>query len=164
MTVVSTDVDREALSLTMVCEFDAAPDRVWRLWSDPRQLERWWGPPGWPATVTAHEFTAGGRIDYHMTGPEGEISAAWMRVTALDAPHFIHLEEGFSHDDGRDNPSMPLSECAVRFEALDDASTRMTVVFRYSSLADLDLVVGMGMVEGLTAAAGQIEGVLATAA
>ena len=25
-------------------------DRVWQLWADPRQLERWWGPPEYPAT------------------------------------------------------------------------------------------------------------------
>ena len=31
--------------MTMVAEFDAAPERLWRLWENPRQLERWWGPP-----------------------------------------------------------------------------------------------------------------------
>jgi uncharacterized protein YndB with AHSA1/START domain len=50
-------------------EFDASPDRVWQLWADPRQLERWWGPADLPATVTAHDLRSGGRVDYHMTGP-----------------------------------------------------------------------------------------------
>ncbi len=164
MTVMSTNVDREALTLTMVCEFAASRERVWRLWSDPRQLEQWWGPPGWPATVTSHDFTVGGRAEYHMTGPEGEISAAWMRFTELDEPHRVRFDEGFSHDDGTENPQLPVGECEVRFDALDDARTRMTVAFHYTSLPDFDLVVGMGMVEGITAAAGQIEGVLEGAA
>lgn len=164
MTVMSTAVDRQTLSLSMVCEFTATPERVWRLWSDPRQLERWWGPPGWPATVTTHDFTVGGRIDYHMTGPDGEIAAAWMRVTELDEPRFVRFDEGFSHDDGTENPTMPMGECEAVFEAITEATTRMTVTFRYTSLADLDLVVGMGMTEGLSSAAGQIEEVLATVA
>ncbi|WP_255596428.1 hypothetical protein [Cellulomonas sp. C5510] len=40
----------------------AAPaERVWRLRADPRQLERWWGPPSRPAAFTEHELVPGGR-------------------------------------------------------------------------------------------------------
>lgn len=161
MPVIDAITDLEALSLTFVTEHDASLERVWQLWADPRQLERWWGPPGWPATVTEHDLTVGGRVRYHMTGPEGEIAAAWMRVTEIDAPGHLRFDEGFSHEDGTDNPAMPAGECDVRFEALDDDRTRMTVVFSYASVADLELVTGMGMIEGFTSAAGQIEAVLA---
>ncbi len=41
MTVVSTHKDAEALTLTFVAEFDAGVERVWQVWQDPRQLERW---------------------------------------------------------------------------------------------------------------------------
>lgn len=44
MTVVSVDKNVEALTFTIVTEFDAGVERVWRIWEDPRQLERWWGP------------------------------------------------------------------------------------------------------------------------
>ena len=104
MPVIDARTDLEASSLTFVIEHDAAVERVWRLWSDPRQLERWWGPPGWPATVTEHELTVGGRVSYHMTGPEGEIAAAWMRFTEIDAPWHLRFDEGFSHEDGTTIP------------------------------------------------------------
>ena len=52
MTVTAVRKDPQALSLTLDAEFDASSERVWRLWADPRQLERWWGPPTYPATVT----------------------------------------------------------------------------------------------------------------
>lgn len=160
MPVIDARVDREALSLTVITEHDAPVERVWQLWADPRQLERWWGPPGWPATVTRHDFRIDGDVRYHMTGPAGEIAAAWMRFTELDAPEHLRFDEGFSHDDGTENPSMPVGECDVRLAAVDGGRTRMTVVFSYCSVADLDLVVGMGMVEGFSSAAGQIEAVL----
>jgi uncharacterized protein YndB with AHSA1/START domain len=96
-----------------------------------------------------------------MTGPEGEIAAAWMRVTEIDAPGHLRVDEGFSHEDGTENPAMPAGECDVRLEALDGGRTRMTVVFSYASVADLELVTGLGMIEGFTSAAGQIEAVLA---
>jgi uncharacterized protein YndB with AHSA1/START domain len=50
VTVISVVKDFERLIITLVADFDAPIERVWRLWADRRQLERWWGPPGYPAT------------------------------------------------------------------------------------------------------------------
>src|SRR5712691_5615290 len=69
MTVLAVDRDPVALTLTIVSEFDAPATRVWQVWADPRQLERWWGPPTYPATVVDHDLTPGGRVTYYMTGP-----------------------------------------------------------------------------------------------
>ena len=59
MTVTAVRKDPADLSMTLTAEFDASPERVWQLWADPRQLERWWGPPTYPATVTAHDLAPG---------------------------------------------------------------------------------------------------------
>ena len=60
MTVNAVRKDPEALAMTLDAEFDATPERVWQLWADPRQLERWWGPPAYPATVDSHDLRSGG--------------------------------------------------------------------------------------------------------
>lgn len=43
MTVISSEKNAQALSLTITAEYDAAVERAWQIWADPRQLERWWG-------------------------------------------------------------------------------------------------------------------------
>src|SRR6185312_1766897 len=43
MTVTSSIKSPEALTLAITAEFPAAVERVWQIWEDPRQLERWWG-------------------------------------------------------------------------------------------------------------------------
>ncbi len=53
MTVTAVRKQAETFTMTLEAEFDAPADRVWQLWADPRQLERWWGPPTYPATVDA---------------------------------------------------------------------------------------------------------------
>ena len=53
MSVTSVQKDTDNLTMTITAEFDAPVDRVWQLWENPRQLERWWGPPTYPATVVA---------------------------------------------------------------------------------------------------------------
>ncbi|MGH2477491.1 MAG: SRPBCC family protein, partial [Candidatus Limnocylindrales bacterium] len=86
MSVISVDKDFDSLTLTLVAEFDAPIERVWQLWADPRKLERWWGPPSYPATVESHDLTAGGEVTYFMAGPAGETSRGWWRVTSVDPP------------------------------------------------------------------------------
>jgi len=39
--VISTEKDTAALSFGLVVEFDAGVERVWQIWADPKQLERW---------------------------------------------------------------------------------------------------------------------------
>ncbi|MGH2353833.1 MAG: SRPBCC family protein, partial [Chloroflexota bacterium] len=56
MTVTAVRKDAQSRTLTLEAEFHASPERVWQLWADPRQLERWWGPPTYPATVEAHDL------------------------------------------------------------------------------------------------------------
>ena len=70
--VTSVVKKRDARTMTITAHFDAPIDRVWKVWSDPRQLERWWGPPTYPAIVSEHDLTPGGTVTYAMTGPEGD--------------------------------------------------------------------------------------------
>ena len=72
MTVTDVQKDPGTMTMTITTAFDAPVDQVWRVWSDPRLLERWWGPPTYPATVVEHDLSPGGTIRYYMTGPEGD--------------------------------------------------------------------------------------------
>ena len=79
MPVTDVKKDLDALTMTITAEFDAGAERVWELWSDPRQLERWWGPPSYPATFVEHDLSPGGRSAYFMTGPDGKKHHGWWR-------------------------------------------------------------------------------------
>ncbi len=67
MPVTSVESDTESLTMTLVADFPVGPERLWAVFTDPRQLERFWGPPGWPATFDAFDFRIGGQAKYHMT-------------------------------------------------------------------------------------------------
>ena len=101
MSVTSVDKDYDNLTITLIADFDAPIDQVWELWSDPRKLERWWGPPGYPATFEKHDLTPGGEVTYFMTGPEGERHHGMWRVTAVDPPTSLRVH-GRLRRHGRD--------------------------------------------------------------
>lgn len=160
MTVISTQKNAEALSFTVVAVFDAGVGRVWQVWEHPRQLERWWGPPTWPATFDHHDFVPGGRASYYMTGPEGEKSRGWWRFTAIEAPHRLEFDDGFADENGDPIPEMGTSHAVMRLEPID-TRTRMTIVSTFDSAEALEKVISMGMEEGMREALGQIDGILA---
>ena len=162
MTIVSSTQDPDALTFVVVAELAAPPSRVWQVWADPRQLERWWGPPTWPATFEQHDFVAGGSSRYYMTGPEGEKARGWWRFVALDEPRSLEFEDGFSDESGAPNPQMPTIRGRVAFEEIP-AGTRMTVTSQFASAEQMEQLVSMGMVEGMNEAVSQIDGILATA-
>lgn len=161
MTVTAIRKDPETLSMTVHAEFDATPERVWELWADPRQLERWWGPPTHPATVTSHDLRAGGRVEYHMTGPGGDQPHGYWEVVEAEAPRRIVFRDGFADADGRPNTDMPMTEAHVTISRIDGGRTRMTIESRFPDTAAMEQYLAMGMEQGLREAVGQIDAIIA---
>ena len=147
--------------MTMTSEFDAPVERIWQMWANPRLLERWWGPPTYPATVVEHDLTPGGKVTYYMTGPEGDRHAGWWRVIAVEAPHRIEVEDGFADVSGNPNPDMPTMLMTIEIRAGSGGRTVMTTETVFPSRESMEQLIEMGMEEGATQAAGQIDALLA---
>jgi hypothetical protein len=78
MPLTSVTKDAAKLTLTVVGDYPVPQKRLWDAFADPRQLERFWGPPAFPATFTRHDFKVGGRAEYFLTLPEGKKwSGSW---------------------------------------------------------------------------------------
>jgi uncharacterized protein YndB with AHSA1/START domain len=160
MTVQSVHRDSEAMTLTVTAQFESPIERVWQLWEDPRQLERWWGPPTYPATFVDHDLTPGGMASYFMTGPGGDQPRGWWRVLAVTAPLRLEFENGFADDDGKPNPGMPTMIIRVTLSDQPDGLTRMAVETSFPSLSAMEKIISMGMEEGMTGAISQIDELL----
>ncbi|HEY7703273.1 MAG TPA: SRPBCC domain-containing protein [Acidimicrobiia bacterium] len=161
MTVTAIRKDPQTLSMIVTAEFTATPERVWQLWADPRQLERWWGPPTYPATVTAHDLRVGGRVEYHMTGPEGDQPGGFWDIVEVEPPNWLVFRDGFAGEDGTPNPELPVTIGRVSIEDVGGGVTRMSIESVFPSAAAMEQVLAMGMEEGLRQALGQIDAILA---
>gem|GEM_PF-77902 len=161
MTVTGVRKDPQALTMTIDAEFDAPPERVWQLWADPRQLERWWGPPTYPATFTRHDLAPGGRVEYHMTGPEGDQPHGYWDIVEVDPPRSLLFRDGFANDDGSPNTELPLTTARVTIEEVGGGRTRMSIQSLFPTTGAMEQVLALGMEEGLKQAVGQIDAILA---
>jgi uncharacterized protein YndB with AHSA1/START domain len=163
MTVTDVRKDPAALTMAVASEWEAPITRVWQLWADPRKLERWWGPPTYPATVVEHDLRPGGKVSYFMTSPEGERHHGWWRIVAVEEPHRLDFDDGFADSEGNPNEAMPTTHSTVSLAELPSGATRMLIETRFPSREAMDQMIEMGMEEGLTAAMGQIDAILAAA-
>jgi uncharacterized protein YndB with AHSA1/START domain len=163
MSVVSVEKDLDSLSLLLVAEFDAPIERVWQLWADPRQLERWWGPPTHPATVERHELAIGGEVTYSMTGPGGETSRGWWRVTAVNPPTSLEFTDGFANQDGTPNTQTPTTAVRMRL-AERDGRTRMELRFIFESSQHMERLERGGAFAVFPQSVAQMDALLAGAA
>lgn len=160
MTVISSDKNAQDLSFTIVAEFDASVDRVWQIWEDPRKLERWWGPPTWPATFEQYEFSEGGKAHYYMTGPDGDKARGWWRITKIEAPNRLAFDDGFADDNWDPVDNLGVTKAVVTLEDIG-GRTRMTTTSKFDSADQMQKMIEMGMEEGMGLAMGQIDALLA---
>lgn len=160
MPVSSVTSDPVALTLTAIGEYPVPVERLWAAWADPRKLERFWGPPQWPATFTRHDMVAGGVSTYHMCGPKGEAAHGYWRFVAVEAPRLLEVVDGFADPDGSPSTALPETKLSIRFEATA-AGSRFVAVSTFASVEAMEQLLAMGMLEGLGAALTQLDEVLA---
>ena len=155
MPLTSVTKDAATLTLTVVGDYPVPQERLWDAFADPRQLERFWGPPAFPATFTRHDFRVGGRAEYFLTLPEGH---KWRGSWKFIAVHPISSFEAHDGEDNAEDPNMPAS-MKFTFDTTPTGS-RMTCVTRFSSVEAMEQTIP-GMEEGLRAAMPQLDAVLA---
>ena len=161
MPVTDVQHDPANLTLTITADFAAPVERIWQIYADPRQLEKVWGPPSYPATVVDHDLRPGGRMTYFMTGPDGDKHAGYWEITAVDEPRSFEFDDGFADLDFNPNPDMPKARNVFTF-AEHDGGTRATYVSTYESAEALQTVLDMGVIEGASSAINQIDGLVAS--
>lgn len=155
MPLSSVIKDPAELRLTVVGDYAVSQARLWEAFTDARQLERFWGPPTWPATFTRHELRVGGRAEYYLTGPKGERWSGSWRFLAVDPIDSFEAADG---EDNAEDETMPAS-MKFSFETTGTGS-RVTIVTWFSSLEAMEQTLP-GMEEGLRAAMPQLDEVLA---
>lgn len=156
MPVNDVTPDLDARTITINAEFAAPVERVWQIYADPRQLEKIWGPPTYPATVVDHEFKPGGKVTYYMTGPEGEKFGGYWEIESVDEPHGFTFLDGFADADLNPITDMPVSHNSYSFVE-KDGKTVATYIGAYDSAEALQKVLDMGVIEGSTEAINQID-------
>lgn len=150
MTNSDQTVDTSERELVLTRTFDAPRELVFAAYSSCEHLRHWWGPRSWPMDECTMDFRVGGVWHYCLRGPnEGDESWGRAVFEKIVEPERIAFTDAFSDADGNVNEKMPQTRSRVEL-AEADGKTRLTLRAEYPSPADLQQVLDMGMVEGIT--------------
>jgi uncharacterized protein YndB with AHSA1/START domain len=131
--------------VTFTRRLSAPRDLVFKLWTDPRHLAKWWGPAGFTNPVCEFEARAGGRIYVDMTGPDGTVYPMHGTVEEILPPERLVLRCTCCGDESG-NPGLE-SVTTVTFHE-EAGGTRMELEARVTKLADFGRDALAGMEQG----------------
>jgi uncharacterized protein YndB with AHSA1/START domain len=148
--------DFKEKSILVSREFNAPLENVWRAYTEKELLDQWWGPSPWHVETKHMNFSVGGHWLYAMVSPDGNKHWARVNYTAIEPKTSYALEDGFCDEHGNMNTAMPMTKGQNVFTKTE-TGTRVDFKLIYSSEADLQKVVAMGMEQGITLCMDQLE-------
>jgi uncharacterized protein YndB with AHSA1/START domain len=139
---MSTNVESKPLVIERV--FDAPVELVWKAWTDPEQVKKWWGPREYSCPVAEIDFRVGGKNFNCMRGPDGnDIWSIGVYKEIVPLKRFV-VTDSFADKDGNvvpathyGMPEMPLEMLiTVTFEDLG-GKTKMTMTHEGLPVGDM---------------------------
>jgi uncharacterized protein YndB with AHSA1/START domain len=146
-------------SITVVREFDASVDAVWRAYTEAALLDQWWGPAPWRAETKSMEFVPGGHWLYAMVSPENQKHWARMSYLAIEHHRYISIEDAFCDEQGTINAALPVSHGTIVFTPTG-RGTRVEFMMTYAEESQLQQIVDMGFEQGISMCFDQLDALL----
>lgn len=147
MTERATNPEKRANVVTRI--FDAPVEKVWKAWTDPEYIKRWWGPKDFTAPYISIDFRVGGKYLYDMrgAGPDGVVKDWWTAGKHLEIVPMKKIVMSTSFADEKGNPvpasyyGMPgdwpmETKLTVTFEEVEGGKTKLTA--REEGIPDTD--------------------------
>lgn len=154
-------VDKEKNTITFRKEFEAGRPLVWDCYTKAELLVQWFAPQPLTTKSKSMEFKEGGHWHYAMVEPNGTSHWGWTEFLTINPIDFYAALDGFCNEAGELNSALPRAEWRVTFTDKGENAMVETVI-TYQSINDLEIILQMGMKEGLTATLERLDDLLLT--
>lgn len=153
--------------------FDAPRDLMWKLFTDPEHMKKWWGPKGFTVIHSKMDLRPGGTYHYGMKAPDGTPMWGKFKFLEIKKPERMVQITCFSDEAGGVTrhpmaPDWPLEMYSVfEFEELPDGKTKFTVRWSAHNATEKEQAVfdssHASMNQGWSGTMEQLEGYLKSA-
>ncbi len=152
--------------------FDAPRGLVWRAWTEPEMVKRWWGPEGFTAPSIQIDLRVGGKYIFCMHGPTGsefdkDLYSAGVYKEIVPKKK-LAVSDYFSDAEGNIidptvygmNADMPKEmDVVVTFEDAEGGKTRLTIEYpRPESEEKFQAMLNSGLEEGWNSSLDKLAG------
>lgn len=141
-------VDKKKNTLTVKREFAGNRQLVWDCYTKSELLDQWFAPRPLSTKTKSMDFSEGGHWHYAMVDADGKEYWGWMGYTKIKPIDYYDGLDAFCDSEGNMNTDLPRAQWHVVFSDKGN-NTLVETLVTYDSLADLEVVIQMGMKEGL---------------
>lgn len=152
-------VDKHNNTITIIREYDAPLEKVWKAWTTSEMLDQWWGPKPWRAITKSLDFREGGHWHYSMNGPEGEVQWGKFDYLTIEPNESFTGKDGFSDENGTLDTTLPQNHWELRMSQTGN-TVMVDMLLTFEKAEDIDTYIDMGFREGITHTLGQLEEIL----
>jgi uncharacterized protein YndB with AHSA1/START domain len=152
-------INKEAKTIKVVREFNAAKQLVWNCWTQPEYLDEWWAPKPYRNHTVSMNFSAGGCWHYAMVSPEGQKHYCKAYYKTIEPVNAYTYYDAFCDEQGVDNPAMPSMNWALDFTG-KEATTVVNILIKFETEEALENIIKMGFKEGFTMGLGNLDELL----
>ena len=122
--------------------FNAPRDLVWKMFTEPGHIKRWWGPKGFTTPVCEIDLRVGGIWHYVLRSPDG------FEFAVDQIYHEIKAPERIVYGQSAATPESEETTHTLTFEQLD-GQTKVTLISQFSTDAEYDETVRRGFAVGV---------------
>lgn len=134
--------DREMVITRTV---NAPRELVWKVWTEPEHVSKWWGPNGFSTTIETMDVRPGGTWKHTMRGPDGVEYPNFSKFVEVVKPERLVMQHG-GHTEGKKAVSF---HATWTFEEVGKNQTKVTLRNVFPSKEELDRVIReFGALEG----------------
>jgi uncharacterized protein YndB with AHSA1/START domain len=154
-------VDKTNNTISVNKEFAAELSMVWDAFTKQEILDQWWAPKPWVSKTKIMDFKVGGRRFYAMVSPEGQEHWSVEKFTLINPKTDLGWLSSFADQNENINEEFPSSEWELNFTEQNE-TTKVGIVIKHKTLADLEMHIQMGFKEGFTMTLNELDILLST--
>lgn len=162
MTTAQGTSSTEEPVITIVREFDAPRELVFKAWTDPEQLKQWWGPEGFAVPRCEVDLRPGGAWRIDMQGPDGTIYPNKGIYLEVVVPEKLVTTDDVDADETAWGDTPPPSSTNTMLFEETDGKTRLTTITRLQTIEQRDAMLEMGAEAGWNESLDKLARLLAT--
>jgi uncharacterized protein YndB with AHSA1/START domain len=156
------ETDRTTKKIHIVREFNAPIEKIWKAWTDPEILDKWWAPKPSKAVTKIMDFRVGGTWQFAMVTPEGQKHWLYAEFTAIENGKLISTKALFRDGEGNSVPSGPSWYRDTRFSSIEGNRTRVDIEITYEDEATFERFTNGFFKEGTAIGYNQLDELLAS--
>jgi uncharacterized protein YndB with AHSA1/START domain len=103
--MTKSSLNKNIKELTITRVFDAPRELVWKAWTEPERVKRWWGPKGFTSPVIKIDLRVGGEYLSCMRSPEGQDFWGKGIFREIVVPERLVMTDSFADKEGNTVPA-----------------------------------------------------------